>query len=258
MQNKDQEESDKVQPQQNASENEQANESAKTKSSPPITKAYKRHQQYTKWDRAFIFKTLVDGALLVLPLAIILFALYLLFRFVFNLLVPISTILSTGNETPHWWVNIISLIVLLLFLFAIGLSVRNRSGKFYFTYFERNYLSQIPLYTTVRDTVQQFTGLKKMPFSQVVLIDPFKTGVLMTGFVTEEVSQDIFTVFVPTAPNPTNGNIYHVPKESIQFLKVGTDKAMRTVVSMGTGSACLFPPQSGSEAPLDAENSTAN
>jgi uncharacterized membrane protein len=214
------------------------------------------HQPKVTWNRAYIFRTLIDGSLLVLPLAIILFALYLLFRFVFNLLVPISAILSSGNAEPHWSVNIISLIVLLIFLFGVGLLTRNRSGKFYYTYFERNYLSHIPLYTTVKDTVQQFSGLKKMPFSQVVLIDPFKTGVLMTGFVTEEVTEDIFTVFVPTAPNPTNGNIYHVPKECIRFLDVGTEKAMRTVVSMGTGSTCLFPPEVNKLAQLKTENQT--
>ena len=197
-------------------------------------------QQEDKWTRQYIFKTLLDGALLVLPLAIILFVLSLLFKFVFNLLVPISNLLSSGSEEPHWSVNFISLLVLLVFLFIIGLAVRNRAGKFYFYYLERNYLSQIPLYTVVRDTVQQFTGLKKMPFSQVVLVDPFKTGVLMTGFVTEEISQDMFTVFVPTAPNPTNGNIYHIPRDCIRFLEVGPEKAMRTVVGMGTGSSCLF------------------
>ncbi|WKN30197.1 DUF502 domain-containing protein [Porifericola rhodea] len=201
--------------------------------------AYQRASR-SGWSRQYIFRTMMDGALLLLPLAIILFALYLIFRFVFNLLVPISVLLSTGSEDPHWTVNILSLVVLLIFLFLIGLLVRNRSGKFYFHYLERNYLSQIPLYSTVRDTVQQFSGLKKMPFSQVVLIDPFKTGVLMTGFVTEEISKDMYTVFVPTAPNPTNGNIYHVPRQCIQFLDVGSDQAMRTVVSMGTGSSCLF------------------
>ncbi len=200
-----------------------------------------RDPQASKWTKAYIFKTMLDGALLVLPLAIILFVLRLLFRFVVSLLVPISTLLTSGSDEPHWSVNIISLVVLMLFLFAVGLAAHNRSGKFYFTYAERNYLRHIPLYTIVKDTVQQFSGLKKMPFSQVVLVDPFKTGVLMTGFVTEEITDDLFTVFVPTAPNPTNGNIYHIPRECIKFLEVGTDKAMRTVVSMGTGSSCLFP-----------------
>lgn len=198
------------------------------------------HQKKVKWNRAYILKTLIDGALLVLPLAVIVFALYLLFRFVFNLLVPITLLLTPNNAEPHWFINVISLAILVTFLFIVGLAARNRSGKYYFTYFERNYLCHIPLYATVRDTVQQFTGMKSMPFSKVVLIDPFNSGTLMTGFITEEISEDIYTVFVPTAPNPTNGNIYHVPKENVKFLEVGTDKAMRTVVSMGTGSSCLF------------------
>lgn len=204
--------------------------------------------------KQYIFKTLLDGALLVLPLAIILFVLSLLFRFVFNLLVPISHLLSSGSEEPHWFINVISLLVLLVFLFIVGLAVRNRAGKFYFYYLERNYLSQIPLYTVVRDTVQQFSGLKKMPFSQVVLVDPFKTGVLMTGFVTEEVTDDMFTVFVPTAPNPTNGNIYHIPRDCIKFLEVGPEKAMRTVVGMGTGSSCLFTSEEQNSLELPASN----
>jgi uncharacterized membrane protein len=48
----------------------------------------------------------------------------------------------------------------------------------------------------------------------------------MTGFVTDQVGTDIYTIFIPTAPNPTNGNIYHVPKESLTFLSVDTQVAM--------------------------------
>ena len=79
-----------------------------------------------------------------------------------------------------------------------------------------------------------------MPFKQVVLVDPFDSGVLMTGFVTEKINEDLYTVFVPTAPNPTNGNIYHVPKTRLHLLTSKADEAMRTVVGMGTGSSCLF------------------
>jgi uncharacterized membrane protein len=62
----------------------------------------------------------------------------------------------------------------------------------------------------------------------------------MTGFVTEEVGNDLYTVFVPTAPNPTNGFVFHIPASRLQFVEVKTESAMRTVVGMGTGSSCLF------------------
>ncbi len=113
-------------------------------------------------------------------------------------------------------------------------------GQEYFAIFEGEYLRNVPLYGTLKELVQQFSGLKKVPFSQVVLIDPFDSGVLMTGFITEKVSDDIYTIFVPTAPNPTNGNIYHVPKSRLKLISTPAEAAMRTVVGMGTGSTCLF------------------
>lgn len=79
-----------------------------------------------------------------------------------------------------------------------------------------------------------------MPFRQVVLVDAYNTGVLLTGFVTETAAEGIYTVFVPTAPNPMNGNIYHVPVSQLRFLDIEPEKAMRSIVGMGTGSSILF------------------
>jgi uncharacterized membrane protein len=132
------------------------------------------------------------------------------------------------------------MLILAVFIFVVGLVLRNRIGKMYFRSFENTYLSQIPLYNTIKEMVGQFSGLKEMPFKRVVLIDPYNTGVLLTGFVTEDVSDSVYTVFVPTAPNPANGNIYHVPAEKLKFIEVEPERAMRTIVGMGTGSSCLF------------------
>lgn len=188
----------------------------------------------------YYLQVLVQGVIASLPIVIIIFILSLGFKFIFNILSPINSLLNPNAEETHWWINILSLIVLLSFFFAVGWMIRHKTGRQYFKSIENDYLCRVPLYSTVRDLVQQFSGIKKMPFSQVVLIDIFGTGVWMTGFVTEEINKDLFTVFVPTAPNPTNGNIYHVPASRLKFINVKTEGAMRTVVGMGTGSSCLF------------------
>ncbi|GAA0880653.1 hypothetical protein GCM10009119_36230 [Algoriphagus jejuensis] len=177
---------------------------------------------------------------MILPTVIILFLLSLIFKFVFNLVSPISSILAPNAEKSTFLINILALIILLGFIFIIGLILRNTSRKRYFKNFESKYLLQIPLYSTVQEIIAQFTGLKKMPFSQVVLVDAFNTGVLLTGFVTETIAGEIYTVFVPTAPNPMNGNIYHVPGSQLKFLDIEPEKAMRSIVGMGTGSSILF------------------
>jgi len=192
------------------------------------------------WSKTFFIKTLLNGLLLVLPTIIILFLLSLIFKFVFNLVAPISSILDKNADKHGLFINLLALLILIAIIFIIGLTMRNARGKRSFKIFEDKYLLQIPLYSTLRETIAQFSGLKKMPFSQVVLVDAFNTGVLLTGFVTEIVGEGIYTVFVPTAPNPMNGNIYHVPASQLRFLDIEPEKAMRSIVGMGTGSSILF------------------
>lgn len=194
-----------------------------------------------KSEKNYVFTTLIQGFIFLLPLTILLILLSVLFSFVFKIVAPLSFLLDNGGPVPDWVINFISISILLMFFFLFGLMVKSSVGKGYFTSFEKKYLTKIPLYNLVHKTVYQFAGLEKLPFSQVVLIDPFKTGTLMTGFVTSQINENLYTIFVPTAPNPMNGNIYHVPKDSIQFLPVSPQDAMRTIMGMGTGSACLLP-----------------
>lgn len=197
------------------------------------------------WTKSFFIKTLLNGLFLILPIIIILFLLSLIFKFVFNLVSPISTILDNSSESPTLIVNLLALLILIAMIFVIGLILNNARSKRMFKVFEYRYLLQIPLYSTIQETIAQFTGLKKMPFSQVVLVDAFNTGVLLTGFVTEAVSDNMYTIFVPTAPNPMNGNIYHVPVTQLKFLDIEPEKAMRSIVGMGTGSSILFAEKDG-------------
>ncbi|MEP2771873.1 MAG: DUF502 domain-containing protein [Fulvivirga sp.] len=199
--------------------------------------------------KRYVIDTVIKGVLVLLPLLIIGFILSILFDFIFEILTPLSHLLQPGQQDPHWSFTLLSLFILAFLLFLIGLVIRNRSGRIYFKKFERKYLFSIPLYNMLHQTVNHFTGVKDLPFNQAVLIDPFNSGTLMTGFVTDNINEDMYCVFVPTAPNPTNGNIFHVKKEAITFLDVTPQDAMRTVIGMGTGTANLFK----SKKPLNKE-----
>ncbi|WPR73435.1 DUF502 domain-containing protein [Algoriphagus sp. NG3] len=193
--------------------------------------------QKKKSRRGIILDSLLQGFLILLPLTIVLILLSIVFNFIFGLVAPLSSALDPGTDKPHWLINLLSLTIFCVFIFLIGLLVRHKIGKFYFKNFEKKYLTKIPLYNLIHQTVYQFVGLKKLPFSEVVLLDPFRSGTMMTGFITDQIGEELYTVFVPTAPNPTNGNIYHVPKELITFLNATTQDAMRTVMGMGTGTS---------------------
>lgn len=197
----------------------------------------------SNYKRGFFLNTVIRGFLILLPLTIVFILISIVFNFIFDLVKPISSTLTSETDEPEWWMNLISVGIFIAFIFIIGLILKNRTAKVLFALFERKYLTKLPLYNLIHQTIYQFVGMKKLPFSEVVLIDPFNSGSLMTGFVTDQINDSLYTIFVPTAPNPTNGNIYHIPKNMITFLDVSVQDAMRTIMGMGTGTCTMLKDQ---------------
>lgn len=197
----------------------------------------------TAWQRLrqFIVNTMIGGVLVILPIALFVVVVRTIVRFVSNLIRPLRGFINLPDLTATWVIDLISLSIILTGFFFLGLIVRTQLGKNFFKTMEETWLVPLPFYSIIRDTVQQFFGNEKMPFSQVVLVKVFSSETLMTGFVTEEISDDLFTIFVPTGPNPTNGFIFHVKRDQLIFVDTKPEDAMRTVIGVGTGSQILFP-----------------
>jgi uncharacterized membrane protein len=191
--------------------------------------------------RKFLRTTLIGGVVALAPLTLIV----LLFRWVINLigrtLTPlVDTILQNPDPNPYFKfaIYLLSVIAILLFFFIIGLIIRTRLFRF-LNRAEDRYLLKIPGYKIAKETVQQFFGKNRSFFKEVVLVDIFNSGALMTGFITDD-QGDIISVFVPTGPNPTSGNIYHLQKERVTRTKAPVDVGMKTIISCGAGSAEVF------------------
>ncbi len=191
--------------------------------------------------RKFLRTTLIGGMVALAPLTLIV----LLFRWVINLigrtLTPlVDTILQDPDPNPYFKfaIYLLSFIAILLFFFIIGLIIRTRYFRF-LNRAEDRYLLKIPGYKLAKETVQQFFGKNRSFFKEVVLVDIFNTGALMTGFITDD-QGDIISVFVPTGPNPTSGNIYHLQKERVTRTSAPVDLGMKTIISCGAGSAEVF------------------
>lgn len=197
----------------------------------------------------YINTTLLGGVAAILPLALVV----MVFRWVINMigknLRPIVEFFTLNFSIDSRWIEfslyLVVFAVILMAFFFIGLIIQTRIGTFFKSAFERRYLMKIPGYKIARETVVQFFGKQKSFFREVVLVEPFNSGTLMTGFITGE--QDKFiTVFVPTGPNPTSGNIYHLPKDKVFRTGTAVDIGMRTIISCGAGSEEVFRQVKGS------------
>lgn len=191
--------------------------------------------------RNFLRTTLIGGVVALAPLTLII----LLFRWVIsiigrNLTPVVEAFLKDPDPNPFFKfaLYVITFTAILIFFFIIGLIVRTRLYRF-ISKAEDLYLQKIPGYKLAKETVQQFFGKNRSFFKEVVLVDIFSTGALMTGFITDD-QGEIVTVFVPTGPNPTSGNIYHLNKDKVMKTGASVDNGMKSIISCGAGSAELF------------------
>lgn len=189
--------------------------------------------------RRFFQTTLIGGVAAILPITLILIFFRWLVNLVFNYLEPIVELLPLSGKIQEILATIAIVVAILVAFFFAGLVVRSRVGRFMKHILERKYLMKIPGYKVARETVKQFFGSNRSFFSEVVLVDIFNSGTLMTGFVTDT-HGEFYTVFVPTGPNPTSGNIYHVHQSKLTRTQTAVDTGMKTIISCGAGSKEIF------------------
>lgn len=189
----------------------------------------------------FLSATLIGGVVVILPAYIFIILIRVLYNFVIKLVNPISRLLDFPDHIQRWIADLIALGLVIGLFFVVGLVVQTNLGKRFFAFIEANILKQLPFYSLVSESVQQLIGAKRMPFSKVVLVDVYSNPTRMTGFVVDEhPATNMITVFVPTAPNPTNGFIFHVREDQVVYLNVKPEDAIRTVIGVGIGSSMLF------------------
>lgn len=190
--------------------------------------------------KSFATTTLIGGLAAILPLGIIV----ILFRWIIVLieryLRPIVRLLDPETLWGTILTYSIAVISIIMLFFFIGLFIQTSFGNRVRNHLERIYLMKIPGYKTARDVVRQFFGGNKSFFSEVVLVDVFNSGTLMTGFVTDSHNKEYITVFVPTGPNPTSGMIYHLPPNKVYKSEIAVDVAIKSIISCGAGSADVF------------------
>jgi len=190
-----------------------------------------------------LFKTnIIIGLFTILPIVILIIIFQYVYKLVKDFTFPMTTALQINAIVGDYLAAFIGLLLLLLLLFIIGTVVKTQRGKYMFCKIEKHILMKVPLYKPIKETLEKFKGSKDKPpvFTRVGLIDPYKTGSYMTAFITDE-TEDRYTVFMPTSPQPTTGYIFHVKKEDfILTPEVKLDEALKTIISVGVGSDAVL------------------
>ena len=189
--------------------------------------------------KSFFKTTLLGGLLVILPATVIVAVFIWLYLKVTRLIQPLTDQVLRFTGLPEVVADLIVVTVIVTFCFLVGLIMKMRVFQWLFEVFERRVLTIAPGYNMVKETVNQLLGRNKSPFGSVALVQLYESHTLATAFVTDEHDDGSYTVFVPTGPNPTSGQIFHLEGQYVHPVDVGVDTAMRSIISCGAGSSTL-------------------
>lgn len=182
----------------------------------------------------------LNGLLTILPIAITFVILKIFFSILSGWLEPIYELEPQilrkipGSE----------IFLALLFIFIVGVIL-----KFFllepFVHVLENMLNKIPLlrpiYFGVKQMVHAFTAPDTPMFQRVVLVEFPRKNIYSIGFLTSDlppelsptVQQTLYSVYVPTTPNPTTGFFLCVPEGDFIEANLTRQEAMALIISGG-------------------------
>ena len=186
-----------------------------------------------------------SGLFLLAPLGITVWAFFKItgmvggsFRPLFDTIIP-----SRFQDIPLVW-EIAATLVVFALITLFGFVSHYFFGKYLLDLGERVILG-IPglntVYSSVKQVVATFGSQNRNLFSQVVLVQYPRTGVWTLGFLTSKTQaeaqaragQELWSVFVPTSPNPTSGFVLFFPPTEITILDMSVGDGMKMVISGG-------------------------
>jgi uncharacterized membrane protein len=190
--------------------------------------------------RRFFKTTILGGVVVILPVVLTILFLKWLFNFVIGFIRPFTALIVEGYRVQQLMAYLLVITIILLLCFTLGLLVKTRLGNYIYGLVERRILRIAPGYSLFRETIKQFLGQSKRPFSRVALVQIFENSALATAFITDEHENGRYTVFVPSGLNPTSGMIYHLKAQYVHIIDVSVEETMRSIIGCGAGSKQLL------------------
>jgi len=181
----------------------------------------------------FVVKASIAGLLVVAPIYLALLLLLKAMKSVVGLVRPLALLL------PDWFPaeKALSLLLVLLICFVIGIAVKTRAGRVARERIDRAFFERIPGYALIRSLTQQVAGDSQEKAWKPALAEIEEA--LVPAFIIEEFEDGRYTVFVPSIPTPLAGAVYVLDGKRVHPLDVPFTQALQVVSRWGSGAKDL-------------------
>ena len=183
-------------------------------------------------------KRITAGVLVAVPVGVTLLVLRLLYYFTAGILTPSVRALFGG--LPGYVVSLVSVLVLVMLLYLVGMMTANLLGRRLFAWGGR-LVERVPFVGTIYSATKQLVEALGTPsrnaFTSVVMVEFPQQGAYAIGFVTGTIIYDqgheLAKVLIPTSPNPTTGFLELIPAAQLRKLDLSIEDAIKLVASGG-------------------------
>ncbi|MET1255742.1 DUF502 domain-containing protein [Aliikangiella maris] len=203
--------------------------------------------------KIFIRKALIGGVLVLLPVVVIGFVFRWLFFLITDLIQPLTNYTVQQYGLPELVADSLVILLIIALCFVVGTLVSTGIGRWLHNHFDQYLVKLAPGYRLVKEIVIQIFGdSDKSPFAkgEVVRVKLFgeHCETTVTAIVTDRLADGNVSIFMPTGPNPTSGNIYHVPENLVTYYPdASVEQMMKSIIACGAGSEKLFAQSSQKE-----------
>jgi uncharacterized membrane protein len=181
----------------------------------------------------FVTGALLTGALIATPIYLAALLLLKVAKSLSAAVRPLARIL------PEWLPaeRILSLLLVLLVCFLIGLTVRIPKGRAAWEQIENSLSLRIPGYEIFRSVTHRLAGQTQDEAWKPALAEIEEA--LVPAFIVEEMEDGSCTVFVPSAPTPISGTIYILTPDRVHPLDIPFTHILKAISRCGSGSKYL-------------------
>jgi uncharacterized membrane protein len=177
-----------------------------------------------------IIKTFWVGISFILPFLLVGFIIWKIFELIFSLLFPLFDKIGTWLGVTDFE-EVLGVIILMVFIFLVGIALRLRILKKYLTEFENRLLFYIPGYKFYQALVTTPSDAEDKILKPCLLKED---GLLKVCFLVEK-NAEWATLMVPEAPSFTTGELMVVPLSKITPLTVSNFKMTGIIRNYGEG-----------------------
>ena len=181
----------------------------------------------------FLMSSLIRGLLIVVPVYLTVLLLLKAMQSLAAFVKPLSMLL------PEWFPaeRFLSLVLVLIVCFLIGVGARTAAGRALRERIEKSFFERMPGYALFRSLTQRMAGKDDENVWQPALAEIEEA--LVPAFIIEELEDGRYTVFVPSVPTPFAGAVYVLSRERVHPLDVPFTQALQSVSRWGSGSKDL-------------------